>query len=360
MKRRNAAIAAGAGAAALAAAIVIAILVVRAVRETPADRSRRTAVALLAGMEAAVERAIDLREPFRCARFENGDADPPPPRVVKHGGATYEVRGDTLAIEGDRELVIAVVADARGANPATLEQLGALRRELTEAGVELVLSLGGHGREPSEIARVLSALALDAPWVVVAMPGDREALPAHRAAVDQVSDGVRGVVFDGSQVRFIEHGSAVIATFPGVEHGSQVVAGTEGCVHTAEDAGDLAAALADRDRARIVASFAPPRQRGPGASDLTRDGIHVGEQLLAEAVDTAKPVLVVHGLVEDGARATASGEQRAGGEPAVVGAGSLEAAPDPLRHRTVTSAALIARITADRVRWRRLVLHRQR
>lgn len=356
MKRRNVAIAVSAGAAALAAGLLIGLLVWRAVRETPADRSRKTASALVAGMHAAVERAATLRDPFRCARLEDSDPDESP-RVIEHGGHRYEQLGQVLRIDkdGGDELVIGVVADARGGSEPTLQRLAALRQEMVSAGVELVISLGGQARSRTELIRVLSALALDASWIVVALPGDREALPDHRAAIAEV-DGAQAVIVDGSQVRFLEHGKTVIATFPGVAYGSQLVAADDGCVHTAEDATALASVLARGDGLRIVASYAAPRQRGPGASDLTQDGIHVGEQLLADALVPASPTLVLHGLVEDAARLPGEGQHPAGGEDMVVATGSLEAAPNPLRHRSVTSSAIIARVKPDRVRWRRVVV----
>src|SRR5690606_25275642 len=112
-----------------------------------------------------------------------------------------------------------------------------------------------------------------------ALPGDRESIPAHRAAVAGLH--AAGLpVFDGSRIRLVEMDGVLLAAYPGVEHAGQLVAGADGCVHRPDDAAALAARLAGHDGPRVWAGHAPPRQRGPRASDLALGGVHIGERSL--------------------------------------------------------------------------------
>lgn len=361
-------------------------LVVASFRTRPASAAgRETGVELAAGLVGALSRAGDLRAPYRCARLSaqrsgaasSGAAGGRPGaarvRVLPGSGRRLTRRGDRVIIgpaaaaSGKRPharprpaaLVVGVVADARGATPATLRQLAAIRKRFEAAGVELVISLGGMAEHEPALERLYGALARGARWPLVAIPGDREALPAHRAAVAQVDASGHAYVIDGSAVRLIAMDGAVVATFPGVAAASQLVAGADGCRHSGEDADRLAALLSREQGVRIWAGYAPPRQRGQDASDVARGGIHIGERGLAPAIAASGADLVVHGLVDEAALGPARGEivRARPDHTAVVAAGAAEArrvrGPD---RASIHGSALIITAGAKVIRWRRIRL----
>jgi hypothetical protein len=302
----------------------------------------RSAGAEMAGaLDDALDRAELALEAHRCALLDPAPAGAP--RPLPATARPFTVQGDTLSAAGGRPLVIAVVADARGATPPTLARIAALRAELEGADVELVLSLGGLGTGRAEIAAVLRAL--DGPWAVLAIPGDRESVAEHAAAVAELAAAGKPVV-DGAKVRFVDGGGAAIGTFPGAGHTRQLVGGPDGCQHDAGDAAALAQALAGRPGVRVWAGWSAPRQRGPGGSDLGGDGVHAGERALAAALAGRPIALVLSAMVDDGVQE--DGEASPGGDRLHLSAGSLEAVPGS------TSSALLLTVEKIRIKWRLL------
>ncbi len=283
----------------------------------------RAARAVAAGLEGALEAATQLEEPYRCARL----------------GGVAERLG--LA---DGPLVMGVVADARGVT----DHLAAVRRHFARRKVKLVVSLGGMGRTDSEITAALDALAGD--WPLLAIPGDRESLPAHRRACAALA--ANGVI-DGAATRLVQAGDITLATLPGGPHQARLSAGTDGCAFTAEDSAALVRALvrSGDKRPRVLLSHTPPRQRGREASDIGAGGVHLGDIALADAVATAGVDLVVHGLVAP-IRGQNRGETALGsGSVEVLSAGAADGLPDLTQAGRTPSLALIVSIDEKHITW---------
>ena len=325
------------------------------------------AQALADGVAGAVTAARALAAPYRCAqpsRTALPTLPPIPARLGQRAHRTLTLAGDTLRLlprghehAHDHTLVLGVVADARGVTPTTLGQLAQIRTAFAQDGVELVVSLGGMGRTKDEISAVLGALAHEGdPWVLWAMPGDRESVAAHRAAVATLLAADRPV-FDASRVRMVEADGAVLAAFPGVEQPDELVAGVDGCVHNAADAAALAARLSAAHGVRVWAGYAPPRGQSPSDDDVALGGVHVGEQTLTAALAAARADLVLHGMVDQAVLGPAAGRAGVGGTsaPVVLGAGPVEALPvwgpgGP----AADGGALVVRVSEHGVSWRRV------
>ena len=342
---------------AVGGALAVAIAAVgywRVSPRQPSDRGRRAGRALAAGVDRALIAAAAMTAPFRCADLAAGQ---PAGVELTAGERRFTSTGHFLsASAGDDRLVVGFVADARGAEAETLAQLERIRAEFTAAGVELVVTLGGMGADRAALSAVLGRLSKAAPWLVVAIPGDRESIPEHRAAIAALNaDGA--ALVDGAELRIIEVDGVIIGTFPGVDTREHLGSGSAGCQHSSADANALAALLATRKAPRLWAGYAPPRQRHGAASDLTGDGIHVGERSLSAAVARAGVALVVHGMVDDSQlerlRATIAVDETTH----FVAAGAIEAMPlaDP-RHAQVTGSALLVTITPAQIKWRRILL----
>ena len=288
--------------------------------------------------DAPAEPSGENELPHRCAALADGapDADA------------------TMHLAPTEPLVVGVVADARGATPATLDNLEAARVAFREARVDLVLTLGGMGATGEELAAVYGALAEGSEAPVVAIPGDREPLFAHREAI--ASLGARHPVVDGSAIRAIVAGDTTIATFPGIGEVSQIVAGSEGCYYESGDADMLATWLQRRAGTKVWAGYAPPRQRGSTASDLV-GGVHIGDPSLGRAMRASEATLALHGLVNEASLGEPSGErildEDAG--PIALAPGPVEAMPVLGRRRGASfGAALIVRVDPPRIEWERL------
>lgn len=259
---------------------------------------------------------------------------------------------EALGGDGDR-LVLGVVADARGAREQTLKGLRSIRERFRAAGVQLVVSLGGLAETAGDIEALLSVLADQAAWPVIALPGDREAVTAHHTAVDRLAKrGAR--VIDGARARLLRRGGVVLGTFPGVGHAARLVAGSAGCVHDEADARALATQLAAQRGARIWLSYAPPRQATPSASDRTDEGVHVGERLMSAAVEQSKAILVLHGQVDEAAIAARGEHPVAAKAPLLLAAGAADALPGVRPDGPRSATALIVTIGDGRIRWERL------
>lgn len=283
---------------------------------------------------ATFEAAAAVRAPWRCAL-------PRPPAANAPVLTGWRRDGDRLVAEPARpRLTLAAVGQARGAAVD-------LRADLRAASVDVVLALGGMGASAAELKLALAAL-VDPSWLVVALPGDREAWPAHAAAIAELAAGGAAIV-DGASLRVVDGGAAVVATLPGEPWAERLGAGVEGCAH---DAADIAAALAllaevAADRPRVLVT--PPAPQG-GASDVAPGGLHAGEPALGQAVAAAQVDLVIHGPV-DGTPAPAGNVRR--GTPVALAAGSLDPVPrrDP-DGRTLATGALLAVVDGRSASWR--------
>jgi hypothetical protein len=340
-------------------------------RTEPDRTAHDSGIALATALRAGVDATASVRTPHRCARLHADELDSAPVAVALPPSLqrTARRRGPLLQVaspdhDTGSSLVLGVVADAHGA----VDALPAIHRAFVEGGVELVISLGGMATEPDTLARVLAAVAAgDAPspaaWLTLAVPGDWEPIPAHRAAVAALAD--RGVI-DGSDVRVLEIDGVRLATLPGAPHPGRLMAGDDGCVFTTEDAAAITGLLAQGSGVRLLLAHAPPRQDPsgltlpePSPTDLGRTAVSMGERALAEILRTTPVHAVIHGLVApwtaqpDGIRALVLGA------PVILPAGILDplyavaeaalaTSQDPYRGPT----ALIADVSADRITWR--------
>ena len=306
--------------------------------------------ALAAGAAHAITASAGLREPFRCT-----DGPPPTPQAVKLGARTLTVEGDTLTLApADHVLVLGVVADARGATAETAANLARVRQAFDREKVELVISLGGMGSGEEELAAVYRALGTPL-W---AIPGERESIPAHRAALAALAREGRAV-FDGSRVRAVAAGGVLIAGLPGADSAGHLVAGADGCLHRPVDVTAVAARLAGHAGVRVWAGHAAPRQRGPGSADVALGGVHVGNLALAAALPAARAHLVLHGEVDQAGLGPPAGQGRAieNGPPVVLGTGPVEAMPVAgTRGAPIGGAALVIRLAGRGISWKRVRL----
>jgi hypothetical protein len=198
----------------------------------------------------------DAKQPWRCSAL---DVPALPDEDLGHGWTTHD---HTLA-RGDEGLVVGVIADAGGSAPNTLAALGRLRAQFDAAKPDLVIALGGNGRDDKELVATLGALGDRAPWPIVSLPGDLESETAHRQALATLRK--RGdVVLDGRQVRFIESGGVTIGTIPGAGARERLVAGGDGCGWTAADIATLYGAITAKSGVRIIASAEAPRRMTGG------------------------------------------------------------------------------------------------
>jgi hypothetical protein len=287
---------------------------------------RATGAAVLAALDAAT----GAKRPWRCARVD-------------------EVVFPSLAVETRAAPRLAFVAEARGAGEATAPVLEAVRKALDAAPVDVVIALGGMGETEDEIARALTPLARGAPWLTVAIPGDRESIPGHRAAIEALAAGGSRIV-DGSQVRILDLGAALVATLPGAPSAGRLAAGAEGCVHADNDVVETlieVSALATpkkkgaRARPVLLATQRAPR----GATDLAPGGVHAGDVGLARLLADRPVGLVVHGALDDASSRAGTAKPAPGLGVAV---GALDATP---RYRTggarVAPSFLLVTVGAD-------------
>jgi len=293
--------------------------------------------AAAAGLVAAVEHAAATRAPWRCATRSPSTTT----GELVAGERTWRRAGETLTTTG-RGLTIVAVADARG------DAAAIWRERLRAAEPAVVLTLGGLGTTEAEIAASLGAL-VDPAWLTVAIPGDAESWPAHRAAVATVA-ATGAPVVDGADVRLLDGGAAVIATLPGPAHAARLAAGADGCVHDDADAAAIIAALvaAAGDRPTVLVAPRAP-QGGGGARGVA--GVPAGDPGLTAAV--AGLTAVVHAPLVPGP--TAPG--RAGDAVAVIAAGSLDPVPQFAVDGARAARSLTAVTIDDRaLTWRPIVV----
>ncbi|HWN71504.1 MAG TPA: hypothetical protein VNM90_27895 [Haliangium sp.] len=346
--------------------------------------ARSRGEALAAALRAGIGATADIRAPHRCARLHPDELGPDVAAVAVDapGMRSARRRGPILELEPASEapLTLGIVADAHGA----VDALPGIRRAFQRAGVRIVVSLGGMGTEREAIARALAALAAGAPgaagddraaWLLLAMPGDWEAVSEHRAAiaglVDRGAPGVPGVpgasgVIDGSDVRLLDMDGIQLATLPGAPHPSRLMAGDQGCVFTTEDATAIAALLAGRPGVRLLLTHAPPRQGRaglalihPSPTDAGQTAIPMGERALADVLRATPVDAVIHGLVATRDRPPAGTHPAGAASPVILGAGSLDplqgiarVAPGEASNGAPPGpTALVARVTSQGITW---------
>lgn len=325
--------------------------------EKPADPGQLAGAETAAGIVFAIEKAGELAEPYRCARWLSDEQAAP--ISIAAGKTNLEVSGRRARVRiDDRKpgapIGVAFVADARGARAPTVERLRQLAGSFEDFEVSLVVLLGGMGKTEEELYETLGAISEGA-FVVIAVPGDRESIPAHRGAIARLTE--RGVaIVDGSLVRIVSTDDIAIGTFPGVSAAQQLVADSDGCQHFPEDAESLAKRLAEHQGLKVWAGYMPPRQSGESGSDMTISGVHIGETLVSKAVDQAGAHLVVHGLVDESATGAARGELKvADGARLVLGTGSVDSLPVRRPGGPVLGGSvLVATVAPKRVKWRRI------
>ena len=244
----------------------------------------------------------------------------------------------------DAPLVIGVLADARGET----DELAAVRAGFARHGVHLVVSLGGIGQSSAEVEPALAALT--GPWLLLAMPGDREDLREHRAAVAALAE--RGVV-DGSRVRQVQAAGVALFTWPGAPHREQLMAGVRGCGFQPADIDGLVTLARDAEAPRrVLLSHAPPRQAGPDASDRTEAGVHIGDPAVAQLVADAGMALVVHGLIWPAGHPVKTGQQTLSiATPRVLSAGAADGIPNMTRASHVAPLAMVIQFQGTDVSW---------
>jgi molybdopterin biosynthesis enzyme MoaB len=298
------------------------------------DHAGATAAAALVG---ALTEAEAIRAPWRCAALPA-----PASAEVTVGDRRWTPTPLGLTSAGG-ELRLAAVAEARGvAEPR-------LSAALAAAQIEVVVTVGGMGTSEAELTAALGAV-VDPRWLTVAVPGEAEAFPAHRAAVAALAAGGAAIV-DGAAVRVLDAGPVVIATLPGAGHRARLAAGDEGCAHELADATAVIAAATERAAERPVILVSPRAPQG-GAGDRMAGGVHAGDPALTPAVATV--ALVIHAPL-DGAPVVADLDR--GPSVDSIAAGTL----DPVvRYRAdgVHLPASATAIVADgrELRWQPLVL----
>ncbi|HEY4240566.1 MAG TPA: hypothetical protein VGM88_12160 [Kofleriaceae bacterium] len=266
-------------------ALALAVLAVSACGGHAHDDSPAARIGPALG--AALGAADHTRAPWRCA---DEGVPPLPAEERKLGARTWKLAGHEVSADGETDLTIGVVADAGGSAPATLAAIGRLRGALAHA--DLVVTLGGMGANQAEIEATLGALADQAPFPVVALPGDLEPADAQAKAIAALR--AKGVpVVDGRLARRIELPGATIATLPGAGAASRLVAGAEGCGYRPEDVAAAAAALTALPGLRIVAEAEAPRgmHGGDATGDpaLVPDAAHPFDLALHGAADAVSP-----------------------------------------------------------------------
>lgn len=264
-------------------------------------------------LAAALAAADHERAPWRCAA-------PDGPGLAEETVSGWKLSAHTMTKAGDGDVVIAAVADAGGAAPATIAALARLKTKLAPADV--VLALGGMGTTQAELEATLGALADKAPYPVVALPGDLEDVGALTAAIAAMR--AKGhLVIDGRLAQRIELPGATIATIAGAGAASRLVAGGNGCAHRAEDVPAALADLTTRKGLRILATAEAPRQ--------TVDGEPAGELALPPGAGSEID-LVLHGPLAVAPTRARSGGRDADAVPLSPGtADATPRLPGPVR-----------------------------
>jgi hypothetical protein len=333
-----------------ARALVLALLLVVALAGAACRGKGESARGAPGGAAAAaiadgLAAAAGVRAPWRCAALDGAAATD---AAIEAGGARWTIAGRTATrapAGAPKPVRIAFAADAEDASPETLAALAKLRAKLDKLDVDAIVTLGGMGATPDELAATLGALSGHA--LVVAIPGDREPAAGHRATVAALAGS--GIV-DGSLVRWLVIDGVGVATLPGQPYAGRLAHGVEGCGQTDADATALLAVAPADLRVRIVASQRAPRHAD--GTDGAALGASAGDAGLAAALAApptagARADLVVHGSL-DGSPSPAG---RAEG-PALVATGVTSGSPRlDAAGRRLHPAIVVVTVEGSRVSW---------
>jgi hypothetical protein len=233
---------------------------------------------------------------------------------------------------------IGVIADAGGAAPATLAALGRLRAQLDAAHIDALIILGGMATTADDLGAAWTALAANATFPTVVVPGDLEPAAAHAAAIASAQQHHLPVI-DGRQIRWLELANATVALLPGVGAASRHAAGNAGCGYTAAELHDVVAALADRPTLRVLAAVESPRTF-TSLSDATGD-------LVLPTDARARPDVVLHAAADSATGATTGGRD---GNAIPLSPGPADATPRLAPRHHPTAGVLV--VAGDRWTWR--------
>ncbi len=230
-------------------------------------------------------------------------------------------------------LDLCVVAGATD-DVQTRANLEAYLETCRQGEVDAVVALGDVGRSAEEISTVLESLAsLGVP--VMALPGSREPYGDYLDAVEAAREAGRPVI-DISKVRLLVWGTHVLVSLPGVRNPYYLDHPGEGCGFDERDLDDLGELLEDaRGKGRVVLLSAyPPRGSGPTGIDASREGLPLGDPVLAELLAENEVAVGAFGSIyEAGGQAVdpSDGAQREQGAWHAAGLylnpGSIEAVP---------------------------------
>lgn len=262
-------------------------------------------------LSAALTAAEQARAPWRCAAIDGPTA---PDETLTVGAHAWKLTGHTMArADKANEIVIGAIADAGGSAPATLAALGRMRGNLSRA--DLVIVLGGMGTTQPELEATLGVLGDKAPFPIVAVPGDLEAMPALAAATKALR--ARGVTaIDGRLIQQIEAPGLAIAIVSGAAARGRLVAGDDGCMYRESDATAALIALTTTPGIRILASAEAPR------------GVHAGGatgELALTAAAGHEVDIALHGPTGPGASRAISGGRDA--DAVALTPGTVDATP---------------------------------
>lgn len=232
---------------------------------------------------------------------------------------------------------VAALADARGADPATLDAVEDLARQLAAARADLVLALGGMAGDQAGLERLFGALArAEAP--IAALPGDREPQEAFHAALDRArgDGGAREVpeLIDLQRQRVLDGPALDLVALPGYRWPTYL--GEGDCRYRAADLPPLAELAARTDGPRLLAAYTPPA----GVGD-SLDGAALGDPDLRRALP---PELAPYGLFGHGRGATAAEGEWSVRLDVAVGAADAAGCPE----------AVLLEVDSGRARFRRL------
>jgi len=286
-------------------------------------------------LSAALAAAEQARTPWRCAAVDGPTA---PDETLTIGAHAWTLTGHTMSrANKESELVIGAIADAGGSAPATLAALGRLRSKLSRA--DLVIVLGGMGTTQPELEATLGVLGDKAPFPIVAMPGDLEAMPALAAATKALR--ARGVTaIDGRVIHQIDAPGLAIAMIGGAAARGRLVAGDDGCTYRESDATAALAALTAKPGIRILATSEAPRsmRAGEATGELA---LTAGE---GHVIDVA-----LHGPTGGGASRPINGGRD--GDAVALTPGTVDATPRLPGPATAPTAGLLT-VSAGSWTWK--------
>ncbi len=296
--------------------------------------------ALATALSTSVQQSAQWAAPYRCARFPWKTDAPNLDRVQ------WDETAQALVLEPlGKHARFATISDALAVPGSNTDALERLRKTLDENKIDLLVSLGGIGTEQSAIGPVLKALTDDANYLVLALPGDRESIPAHRRAIAELARaGAR--ILDASLYRTTRIGRLRLVTMPGISHGANLIPGNDGCLHVKADVDAILEQVEKSEAPTVLLSYAPWRQAGEDSSDFGLGAIHAGERLLEPLYSSGRFEALVHGMLTTQESAP-SGSFRLMHPPSAISSGSVA------KHASSPSALLLS-VTGAKLSWKRL------